>query len=53
MEQKEIQGGAGGGVIQEMALSRNGQMVILNTARMMSNGSVAGRRGHGERRQRS
>lgn len=48
MEQKKILGGAGGGVIQGMALGRNSQMAIQATARTRSHGGVAGGSYHGD-----
>ncbi len=47
MEQKKVQGGAGGGVIQGMALNRNGWMAIQATARTEFNGGIAGGKSHG------
>lgn len=42
---QKIQGGAGGGVIQRMALSRNDQ--VKATTRTVSHGGIAGGRSHG------
>lgn len=44
---RKIQGGVGGGVIQEMALCRNIQVVIQATARTVPHSGITGGRSHG------
>lgn len=46
MEQKEVRGGADGGIVQGVALSRNGLMALQATVRTASHDGIAGGRSH-------